>query len=85
MTVNIMKFIKILAAAVLLSTFAMGSANAMYLGDVTSSANVRYCVVNGVATLSGNVESAFDRELVERQARKIDGVHRIINLITFSS
>ena len=41
--------------------------------------------MNGVATLSGNVESAFDRELVERQARKIDGVHRIINLITFSS
>ena len=80
-----MKFIKTLVASTLLSLFVMGSANAMYIGDVTSSTNVRFCVANGVATLSGNVESAFDRELVERQARKVAGVKRVINLITFSS
>jgi len=63
----------------------MGSAHARYIGDVTSSTNVNIRIDNGVATLWGNVESGLDRVLVERQAKKIEGVHCVRNLITFSS
>lgn len=80
-----MKMIKTLVAATLITTFAIGSAQALTVRDVTSSANVRIKVENGVATLWGNVESSFDRELVARQAKKIDGVERVNNLITFSN
>lgn len=80
-----MKLIKTLAAATLMTTMAMGSAQALTVKDVTSSTNVRITVQNGVATLFGNVESSFDKELVARQARKIDGVERINNLLTFSN
>ena len=80
-----MKLIKTLAAAALMTTMAMGSAQALTVKDVTSSTNVRITVQNGVATLFGNVESSFDKELVARQARKIDGVERINNLLTFSN
>ena len=80
-----MKLIKTLAAATLMTTMAMGSAQALTVKDVTSSTNVRVTVQNGVATLFGNVESSFDKELVARQARKIDGVERVNNLLTFSN
>ena len=80
-----MKLIKTLAAATLMTTMVMGSAQALTVKDVTSSTNVRITVQNGVATLFGNVESSFDKELVARQARKIDGVERINNLLTFSN
>jgi len=80
-----MKMIKTLAAATLLTVFAMSSAQALTVKDVTSSANVRITVNNGVATLFGNVESSFNKELVARQARKIEGVERIHNLLTFSN
>jgi len=80
-----MKLIKTLAAATLMTIMAMGSAQALTVKDVTSSTNVRITVQNGVATLFGNVESSFDKELVARQARKIDGVERINNLLTFSN
>ena len=80
-----MKLIKTLAVATLMTTMAMGSAQALTVKDVTSSTNVRITVQNGVATLFGNVESSFDKELVARQARKIDGVERINNLLTFSN
>jgi len=68
-----------------ITTFAMGSAQALTVKDVTSSTNVRITIENGVATLFGNVESSFDRDLVARQAKKIEGVERINNLLTFSN
>lgn len=80
-----MKMIKTLIATALIATFALGSAHALTVRDVTSSANVRIKVENGVATIWGNVESSFDRELVARQAKKIEGVERINNLLTFSN
>jgi len=80
-----MKTIKTLIAATLLTSFAMGSANALTVQDVTSSANVRVQVENGVATIFGNVESGFDKQLVAQQAKKIEGVERVRNLLTFSN
>jgi len=83
--VKTMKMIKTLVAATLITMFAIGSAQALTVKDVTSSTNVRITVNNGVATLFGNVESSFDRDLVARQAKKIDGVERVNNLLTFSN
>jgi len=80
-----MKTIKTLVAATLLTVFAIGSAQALTVRDVTSSANVRITISNGVATIFGNVESSFDKELVARQAKQIEGVERINNLLTFSN
>ena len=80
-----MKMIKTLTAATLLTVFAMGSAQALTVKDVTSSTNVRITINNGVATLFGNVESSFDKHLVAQQAKKIEGVTRINNLLTFTN
>ena len=80
-----MKMIKTLVAATLLTVFAMGSAQALTVKDVTSSTNVRITINNVVATLFGNVESSFDKHLVAQQAKKIEGVTRINNLLTFTN
>jgi len=80
-----MKTIKTLIAATLLTSFAMGSANALTIQDVTSSTNVRVQVQNGVATIFGNVESGFDKQLVAQQTKKIEGVDRVRNLLKFSN
>ncbi len=81
-----MKMIKSLVAAAILSTAAVGVASAAITVDqITSSADVRVVVKDGVATLTGNVESNFDRVRVGKAAAKIDGVTEVRNLIFFSS
>jgi len=80
-----MKLIKTLIAASILSLAAVGSASAITVSDVTSSANVRITVENGVATLFGHVDSSFERYQVGQAAKKIDGVDRVRNLLLFSN
>ena len=77
-----MKMLKILIAA---SFLIAGSASAVQFNNPTSSSNVRVTVNNnGVATVIGNVESYFDRQLVEREVKKIAGVTSVRNLLVTS-
>lgn len=81
-----MKMIKSLVAAAVLSIAAVGVASAAITVDqLTSSADVRVVVKDGVATVTGNVESNFDRVRVGQAAAKIEGVNEVRNLIFFSS
>ena len=76
-----MKMLKILIAA---SFLVAGSASAVQFNNPTSSSNVRVTVNGGVATVFGNVESYFDRQLVEREVKKIAGVTSVRNLLVTS-
>ena len=76
-----MKMLKILIAA---SFLIAGSASAVQFNNPTSSSNVRVTVNGGVATVFGNVESYFDRQLVEREVKKIAGVTSVRNLLVTS-
>ena len=80
-----MKMIKSLVAATFLATVAFGSAHAITIDDATSSANVNITVVNGVATLFGNVDSQFESIQAANAAAKIDGVESVRNLLVFSN
>ena len=76
-----MKMLKILIAA---SFLIAGSASAVQFNNPTSSSNVRVTINGGVATVFGNVESYFDRQLVEREVKKIAGVTSVRNLLVTS-
>lgn len=76
-----MKMLKILIAA---SFLVAGSASAVQFNNPTSSSNVRVTINGGVATVFGNVESYFDRQLVEREVKKIAGVTSVRNLLVTS-
>ena len=80
-----MKMIKTLVAATVLSAFAIGSASAITIDDVSSSTNVNVTVKNGVATLFGNVDSNFEKQQAAQAAAKIEGVDSVRNLLTFSN
>ena len=81
-----MKTVKTLVAASILSLAAVGVASAAVgLSQTTSSANINVTVKDGVATLTGNVESNFDRIRAAQAAAKIEGVKEVRNLIFFSS
>ena len=81
-----MKIIKSLAAATVLSVFAIGSASAITLDQVTSSTNLNITIdSNGVATLFGNVDSSFEKYQAAQAAAKIEGVESVRNLLTFSN
>ena len=73
-----MKMIKTLIAA---SILVAGSASAITVDQVTSSANVNVKVENGVATLWGTVDSHFDRTQAGYAAAQIDGVDEVRNLL----
>ena len=77
-----MKLAKTLLAATILAT--AGAASAASIDEVSSSANVRVTVNNGVATLHGNVDNNFERVQAASKALQIDGVNRVLNLITYS-
>jgi len=76
-----MKMFKVLVAA---SFLFASSAYAFQFNNPTSSSNIRVVVNNGVATVSGNVESYFDRILVEREIKKNPTVTSVRNLLLIS-
>lgn len=80
-----MKTLKTLIAAAALATLTIGSASALTVDQATSSANINVKVENGVATLFGHVESNFDRIQAADAAKRIEGVDKVRNLLTFSN
>jgi len=44
--------------------------------------NICVSIKDGVATLSGNVETEVERNQAEKRALETDGVDKVINLIT---
>ena len=74
---------KLIATAVLASAFVAGTAFAAPLdGFAGSSVNVNVAVDNGIATLTGHVESNLDRSMAAQGAAKLEGVEEVRNLIT---
>ncbi len=69
------------AAALALSLTGVAAAS-----DFTSvpgvSGGVNLILNNGVATLTGDVDSGIERHLAARYAANLDGVDRVINLLT---
>jgi len=80
-----MKFLTKTAIATLMVLGTMGAANAATLDTIPgiSSTNLNVTVKDGVATLFGNTDSASERKLAERHVAKLEGVERVINLVTF--
>jgi len=80
-----MKLIKSTAIALVLGTFAMSSAQALTLdapGVVSPSVNLT--INDGVATLFGTVDSAPDRAFAEQHVAQMEGVQKVINLISYN-
>lgn len=71
----------VIASALVLGSFAVNAATLDSIPGVTA-ANVNYTVDNGVATLFGSVESKSESKMAERYIAQLDGVDRVINLIT---
>ncbi len=78
-----MKMLKTVIAATVLSLAVMGSASALTLNQVSSSVGIRVTIENGVATLFGHVDSNFERIQAANAAKKLEGVERVRNLLTF--
>ena len=84
---------KTFAALALTAGMSVGTVSAMDLDSGTkflhsvngvSSPTLSYRVQDGVATLFGDTDSGFESNLAERHVAKIDGVDRVINLITYN-
>ena len=84
---------KTIAALAITGALSIGSASAMGLNAGTkpldtivgiSSPSVYVKIDDGVATLFGNVESSFDSNLAENHVENIEGVDRVINLVTYN-
>jgi len=80
-----MKLFTKTAIASLFVLSSMGIANAATIDSIpgVSSANINVNVENGVATLFGNTDTASERKLAERHVAKLEGVDRVINLVTY--
>jgi mevalonate kinase len=86
-----MKLSKSIAALAIAGALSIGTASAMGLSSGTqpldsivgvSSASISVNLTDGVATLFGNVESGAESALAANHVEKIEGVDRVINLIT---
>lgn len=74
-----------IAATLILSVFAMGSAQALTISTPgVSSAQLSVNVKDGVATIFGNADSAVERNLAEKYVAQTEGVDRVINLVTYN-
>ena len=75
----------LITTALLATALVAGSAFAAPLADFAgSSVDVNIAINNGIATLTGHVESALDRFSAGNMAAGIDGVEEVRNLITFA-
>lgn len=84
---------KTIAALALTGALSIGTASAMGLDSGTqsldsvigvNSASLSYTVQDGVATLFGNVDSSIESSLAKSHVAKIEGVDRVINLVTYN-
>ena len=83
---------KTIAALALAGALSIGTASAMGLDTGTkplgsvvgvNGPSVSVNIEDGVATLFGNVESNIESHLAQSHVESIDGVDRVINLITY--
>lgn len=74
---------QMIIALILLSL--SGPISAHRLNSPTSSVNVNLTVKDGVATLYGNVDSQFESVQAGKEAAKIEGVHKVRNLLFYSN
>lgn len=78
-----MKTLTKMTTAAALAFALTGVANAANFSSVPGvSGGVNLILNNGVATLTGDVDSGIERHLAAQYAAKIDGVDRVINLLT---
>ena len=87
-----MKNVNKIAAAILVTgMMTAGSASAMGLSEGTqpldsvvgvSSANLSVNVRDGIATVFGNVESGAEAAIAKNYVSQMDGVDRVISLIS---
>ena len=84
---------KTFAALALTGALSIGTASAMGLDSGTkplgsvigvNAPNVSVKIDDGVATLFGNVESFSEASLAQAHVENIDGVDRVINLVTYN-
>lgn len=80
---------KFLLAFIMATVLASGPAMAYSIFDINSGVNAPGATLivdkNGTARLIGTVDSYYDRIRLERNAKKLEGVKRVINLLSFSS
>lgn len=84
---------KAFAAIAVTGALSIGTASAMGLDSGTksldsvigvNSASISYKVQDGVATLFGSADSSFESALAKKHVQNIDGVDRVINLVTYN-
>ena len=84
---------KTFTAIALTGALSIGTASAMGLDSGikplasvvgVSAPSVSVNIQDGVATLFGNVESNSEAQLAKTYVENIDGVDRVINLVTFN-
>ncbi len=78
-----MKTLIKMTTAATLALALTGVASAADFGSVPGiSGGVQLTLNNGIATLTGDVDSGIERHLAARHAAGLDGVDRVINLLT---
>jgi len=79
-----MKLLTKTAIATVMAMSTLGAVNAKTLDFIpgVTSPNVNVTVQEGVATLFGVVDTHSERKLAERHVAKLEGVDRVINLVT---
>ena len=84
---------KLAAAMVVAGIMTAGTTSAMGLSQGTqallsivgvSSSSISVNVDDGVATLFGSADSGSEAALAENHVAKLDGVDKVINLITYN-
>jgi hypothetical protein len=84
---------KTLAALALTGAMSIGTASAMGLNEGTQpldsvvgviGTSISVKVDDGVATLFGNADSFSEASLAESHVERIDGIDRVINLVTYN-
>ena len=79
-----MNLLKSVVVCTVLSIAVIGCGTPVKLKhEGSSSSGIRVSVKNGVATLYGHADSNFERIQAGNAARKLDGVTRVRNLLTF--
>lgn len=79
-----MKQFKLVVLTVGILFAGMGAATAVTLESIPeiSNSTMAYCIKNGVATLYGHADSGIDKAQAARYVAALDGVDRVINLVS---
>lgn len=80
-----MKLLKQITIATVLVLGSIGAASATTLETLpgVTGTNINLRIDNGVATLFGQADSGGESKIAERHVAKMEGVDRVINLVTY--